>query len=78
VLYKTISTVAEKFRGGERAPELIQWAKNEIISAGFSHLDYIEIRDAEDLKPVYDASRPARVLAAAWLGKPRLIDNVAV
>ena len=78
VLYRTISAVAEKFRNGERAPELIQWAKNEILSAGFSHLDYIEIRDAEDLKPVYDATRPARVLAAAWLGKPRLIDNVEV
>jgi len=27
---------------------------------------------------VRDASRPARVPAAAWLGKARLIDNVAV
>jgi len=30
------------------------------------------------LDEVPDASRPARVLAAAWLGKARLIDNVAV
>jgi len=78
VLYQTISTVAEKFRQGERAPELIQWAKEELEKAGFKHLDYLEIRDAENLKPVYDASRPARVLVAAWLGKPRLIDNVEV
>ena len=34
--------------------------------------------DAETLQPVSDASRAARVLAAAWLGRARLIDNVPV
>jgi len=78
VLYQTISQVGEKFRAGERPPELIQWAKKQLLDAGFDKVDYLEIRDAEDLAPVYDANRPARVLVAAWLGKPRLIDNVAV
>jgi len=78
VLYKTISDVGKKFRAGERPPELIQWAKKQLSEAGFEKIDYLEIRDAEDLAPVYDANRPARVLVAAWLGKPRLIDNVAV
>jgi len=78
VLHQTIAQVAEKFRAGERPPELIQWAKNQLLDAGFDKVDYLEIRDAEDLAPVYDANRPARVLVAAWLGKPRLIDNVPV
>jgi len=78
VLYQTISQVGEKFRAGERPPELIQWAKKRLLDTGFDRVDYLEIRDAEDLAPVYDANRPARVLVAAWLGKPRLIDNVAV
>ena len=78
VLYQTISTVGHKFRAGERPPELIQWAKQQLTDAGFDKVDYLEIRDAEDLAPVYDANRPARVLVAAWLGKPRLIDNVEV
>lgn len=47
-------------------------------AAGFSSVDYIAIRDADTLHPVADLSRPARILAAAWLGKTRLIDNMPV
>ena len=36
------------------------------------------VRDAGTLEPVDGAARPARVLAAAWLGAVRLFDNVAV
>ena len=50
-----------------------------ILDAGFRSIDYVELRDAETLQPVTaPVSRPARLLAAAWLGKARLIDNVAV
>lgn len=49
-----------------------------ILTAGFSSVDYIAIRDAETLAPITNLSRPARILAAAWLGKTRLIDNMAV
>ena len=42
-------------------------------------VDYLEVRDAETLKPPQPGTqRPLRVLAAAWLGKTRLIDNVAI
>ena len=49
-----------------------------LAAAGFGPIDYVEVRDAATLKAWDRASgRPARVLAAAWLGKTRLIDNVA-
>jgi pantoate--beta-alanine ligase len=40
--------------------------------------DYVEIRNAADLSPPTAASTNLRVLAAARLGRARLIDNVAV
>jgi pantoate--beta-alanine ligase len=42
-------------------------------------VDYLEVRDAETLKAAEPgAQSPLRVLAAAWLGKTRLIDNIPV
>jgi pantoate--beta-alanine ligase len=70
MLYKTISEVA---RG--RDP---QEAGEALVAAGFTRVDYLDVRDAETLTPFDAASgRPGRVLAAVWLGKTRLIDNVA-
>lgn len=52
----------------------------ELLRAGFDRIDYVAVRRADDLAPftggVVDA--PARILAAAWLGKTRLIDNLPV
>lgn len=46
--------------------------------AGFDHVDYVAIRDAESLDHIAALDRPARILAAAKIGKTRLIDNMAV
>jgi pantoate--beta-alanine ligase len=47
-------------------------------AAGFHHVDYVAIRDAETLDHIATLDRPARILAAAKIGKTRLIDNMAV
>jgi pantoate--beta-alanine ligase len=46
--------------------------------AGFSHVDYVAIRDAETLEHIVALDRPARILAAVRIGNTRLIDNMAV
>lgn len=53
-------------------------AARHLIAAGFTSIDYVAIRDAETLCRIDTLSRPARILAAAWLGKTRLIDNMAL
>ena len=39
---------------------------------------YVTIRDAQTLEHIAALDRPARILAAAKIGKTRLIDNMAV
>lgn len=49
-----------------------------LIAAGFDKVDYVAIRDADTLQRIDTLARPARVLAAAYLGRTRLIDNRAI
>jgi len=54
-------------------------AAEALLKAGFATVDYVAIRHAESLAPFSGGvDAPARILAAAWLGKTRLIDNMAV
>jgi pantoate--beta-alanine ligase len=75
ILHQVLQTVA---RSGGRDAKVIAEGKKTLEAAGF-RVDYLEVRDAETLTPVESgATRPLRALAAAWLGKTRLIDNIAV
>jgi pantoate--beta-alanine ligase len=57
-----------------------QEARAALLRAGFSHVDYVAIRRADDLAVFADGivNAPGRILTAAWLGRTRLIDNMAV
>lgn len=64
---------------GQPATDCIARLTGEIISGGFSSVDYAELRDPDSLAPVTDpASQPARLFVAARIGTTRLIDNMAV
>ena len=57
----------------------IREAERTIAEAGFGTIDYVAVVDRETLQPAEaPITREARALAAAWLGKARLIDNVPV
>ena len=77
-LYRAFRDVAEAVAGGAEVAGECAAATAVLIEAGFSSVDYVAVCDAGTLESVTDASRPARVLAAARLGRARLIDNVAV
>jgi pantoate--beta-alanine ligase len=64
-------------RGGAPIADAEAEAARHLTAAGFTVVDYVAIRDADTLAPVTDVAN-ARILAAAWLGKTRLIDNMAV
>jgi pantoate--beta-alanine ligase len=77
-LFEIISKAADDVAGGGDVADCCQAAAAALEAAGFATVDYVAVRDSETLAPVSQPlERPARVLAAAWLGKTRLIDNVA-
>lgn len=54
-------------------------ATRALLAAGFRQIDYVAVRRAEDLTTFEGpVDAPARILAAAWLGRTRLIDNLPV
>jgi pantoate--beta-alanine ligase len=77
-LYRVLGETAERLEAGERAASALADAAAALMRAGFAELDYVEACDALTLAPLERADRPGRLLAAAWLGKTRLIDNVPV
>src|SRR5579883_2458008 len=77
-LYRVLSGIAGRLAGGAAAAPLLAEGRAALAAAGFEPVQYLALCDAETLAPLARADRPARLLAAAYLGKTRLIDNVAV
>jgi pantoate--beta-alanine ligase len=77
-LYGAIRGIAEVAAEGGIVAGAVAEGRARLEAAGFK-VDYLEVRDAETLQAALPgARRPLRVLAAAWLGKTRLIDNIGV
>ena len=77
-LHKAIVAAAQAIAAGGDIAAALATAKAAITAAGFGPIDYVEARHAETLAPRGSAAEPGRVLAAAQLGRARLIDNVAI
>lgn len=51
--------------------------RTRLLAAGFSAVDYAELRDADTLEEIdHPGPRPARLFVAARIGRARLIDNM--
>ena len=75
LLHQTISGVAADLAQGRGCDDAVVAARFKLDAAGF-RVDYVAVRDPDTLKPLSGPVKRARVLAAAYLGKTRLIDNV--
>ena len=77
-LPNSLKAAAKAVEGGAAIGDAIDAAKRSLTIAGFD-VDYVAIVDAASLEPIDTlTAKPARILAAAKLGKTRLIDNMAV
>jgi pantoate--beta-alanine ligase len=77
LLYRTIQETAQELQDGGGADDAAEAARFKLDASGF-RADYVAVRDPETLRPLAGPVQKARVLAAAYLGKTRLIDNVPV
>jgi pantoate--beta-alanine ligase len=78
VLYEVMEDTAEALRGGATMSDVLPDALARLNKAGFTEVDYLELRAADGLDALERADAPSRLFAAAWLAGVRLIDNIAV
>jgi pantoate--beta-alanine ligase len=77
-IYKSLNQAAEKIRNGTDPQKAMRAASRSLTTLGFK-VDYVTARNAESLDvPLSRSDEPLRLLAAAWIGKTRLIDNIEV
>ena len=75
-LYKILQATAKEIKSGQRNYErLTRLAKESLHAAGFTP-DYFNISRQLDLEPAQTQDTQVVILAAAYLGKARLIDNI--
>ncbi len=83
-LYQALQKTAQQIRGGERRPLVLQRGLIQgLRQAKYAKIDYAEIVDARELKPMVESKELPRkgellIVAALFFSKARLIDNILV
>ena len=75
-LYQTLCSLRDAIQHGDRRYRVLErHGRDALTDAGFE-VDYVAVRDAMTLRTPQVESERLRILAAARLGKARLIDNI--
>ncbi|PID28423.1 MAG: pantoate--beta-alanine ligase [Candidatus Cloacimonadota bacterium] len=78
LISKALFKLKEEYKYSSSIDELLALAKSRIESDGNLSVEYIEIRDRNNLDKVSKAGTKAVVLVAARIGNVRLIDNLEI
>lgn len=76
-IYQSLQSAAKAIESGAPIAVTLQKEKDALAAAGF-RVEYMELRESYTLAALEQFKKPARILVAAWLGKTRLIDNIAM
>lgn len=76
-IHQGLRMAAEAIRKGQPPAKATAAAARWLTAAGF-RVDYLEARNVQTLARPQTKGERLRILAAAWMGKTRLIDNIAV
>jgi pantoate--beta-alanine ligase len=75
-IYRALHHAVERLAAGERDVAAIEAEGRAAIEAAGLRVDYFSVRSARDLAPPVEGLHDLVVLAAARLGRARLIDNL--
>ncbi len=78
VIYATLEAAAGRLRAGDAQFASIERSGVQVLESAGLRPDYFSVRRAEDLSAPGPETRALVVLAAARLGRARLIDNLQV
>lgn len=77
-LPQSLRIAGEAIGAGSKADAALDAAKAALVEAGFGPVDYVAYVDGDTLEPLDHYRDGGRLIAAAFLGKIRLIDNIRV
>jgi pantoate--beta-alanine ligase len=77
-LYQTLQSARAAIAAGEKNFALVETRAKLGLLEGGLRPDYFSVRSAKTLEPAAAADRELAILAAAYLGRTRLIDNVTL
>lgn len=77
-LNKILRAMGDDIASGKSIPAAEEAARDALLRAGFERVDYITARSAGTLAAPEQGDKNLRLLAAVWLGRARLIDNMAL
>lgn len=78
LLPRALGEAARRIEKGDDVAAALEKARAMLAAGGFDPIDYVALCDAVTLEAMEALDRPARLLAAARMGRTRLIDNIAV
>lgn len=76
--HEIMREMASDLSTGKGFEAVAETAHAKLIESGFTKVEYIDLRCAETLEALTQASRPARLFITAWADGVRLIDNIPV
>ena len=77
-LPNALQQAALRIAAGNAVGPALAAAKQALVESGFLKIDYFALVDAATLEPLDEPAGEMRLIAAATIGKTRLIDNVSV
>ncbi len=77
-LPQSLERAKEAILDGEPVHAALDDAKRKLCEAGFGRIDYYALVDSATLEPLDAPAGEMRLIAAAFMGTTRLIDNIRV